>query len=403
MRKNNLFNLRSPGKGSFPWGRSVLAKILLSGFSMLLFVHCSGNKERKITSSTEVKIPSSIRYAKGFHIEYHDGFKIINILNHFEDNTDTLKYLLLARGAKPPARYKDLPIINTPVRKLVGASSMHVALADLLGASDILVGLGDLKYVNSPVVRENIKEGKVKEVGLGGSMNNELIVSLDPDLVMVMGSPDSKLSTYQALRQMNIPVMVNAEWLEEHPLGRAEWIKLMGALINKEEIADKKFDEIEKEYLRLTNLTKSVPNKPRVIIGMNFKSVWHVPDGDSYMAQFMKDSGCDYKWYDIKGKGSLPLDFEAVYAEGLKADFWLNVGYVDSKTEILDKDKRYGDLKPFKNGNIFNNNGKVNEIGSNDYWESGAVNPHIVLADMIKILHPQLLPEHELVYYKKIL
>ncbi|MGY0037045.1 hypothetical protein [Pedobacter sp. NJ-S-72] len=133
-----------------------------------------------------------------------------------------------------------------------------------------------------------------------------------------------------------------------------------------------------------------------------YKGTWYVPDGDSYMVQFLKDAGTSYKWADIHGKGSLPLNFETVAPVALKADFWLNVGTVDTKDDIKAIDNRYIEFKPFKDGHIFNFNKKVNDIGSNDYWESGSVNPQIVLGDLIKIFHPELLPDHQLVYYKQL-
>src|SRR5690606_10689351 len=157
----------------------------------------------------------------------------------------------------------------------------------------------------------------------------------------------------QTLTDAGIPLLLNAEWLETTPLGRAEWVKLVAALTNKEAIVNEKFRQIEERYLSLTALTKTVSNKPSVIIGMPFKGTWFVPDGDSYMTRFLSDAGCSYKWSDITGKGSLALNFETVAPEALKADFWLNVGYVHSKEEILSKDVRYAHFRPFKNENIF--------------------------------------------------
>ena len=120
------------------------------------------------------------------------------------------------------------------------------------------------------------------------------------------------------------------------------------------------------------------------------------------MAQFLRDAGAGYHWSNSKGTGSLPLSFESVAPEALTADFWLNVGYVDSKKDILAKDTRYGSFHAFRTGAVYNNNNRTNDLGSNDYWESGAVNPQLVLADLIRILHPGLLPADSLVYYKQL-
>jgi iron complex transport system substrate-binding protein len=343
-----------------------------------------------------------ISYAKGFTIDYYDTYKLLSIFSGTAANPDTLQYVLLARGVKAPDGYQKAQFIEIPVKSLVGMSSMHVALADFAGSPEIITGLGSLQYVSSPAVRKNIKAGRVKEVGIDGNMNEEVLISMRPGLVMVMGNPDAKFNKYNTLTTAGVPVMLNSEWLETTPLGRAEWVKVMAALLNKEKIVNQKFDSIVKEYKRLAAIGRNVAERPAVITGMPFKGTWYVPDGDSYMVQFFKDAGTTYKWTNIHGTGSLPLNFETVAPVALKADFWLNPGYVNSKKDIMSMDARYADFKPFKTGRIFNYNKRQTSEGSNDYWESGAVNPHLVLADLIKVLHPELLPDHFLVYYKQL-
>ncbi|WP_084166243.1 ABC transporter substrate-binding protein [Anditalea andensis] len=345
---------------------------------------------------------AEVKHAIGYTLTYHGNYKVVNILNHFENRTDTLQYILVQRGTPPPSKYPDAQIIEIPVRDLVGMSSMHVGIIDFVESTDVLVGLGSLKYVSSPRVIKNIEAGNIKEVGSGGQMNDELLITMQPDLVMAVGSPDATFSRYRTLIAAGVPVLLNTEWLETTPLGRAEWVKLMAALLNKEGLVNEKFAYIEQEYHRLVALTENASSKPNIITGMPYKGTWAVPDGDSYMAHFLKDAATTYHWSDVSVKGSLQLDFESVAPVALQADFWLNVGYVDSKEDIRAKDIRYTDFRPFKENAIYNNNKQVNDRGANDYWESGAVNPHIILADIIKILHPDLLPSHEMVYYKQL-
>jgi iron complex transport system substrate-binding protein len=345
---------------------------------------------------------ADIQYAKGFSIDYYSTYKLLSIYTGTGAQVDTMKYVLLANGVKAPEGYQKAQLITIPVQNLIGMSSMHIALADFAGVADAITGLGSLQYVSSPTVRKNIAAGKVKEIGIDGNMNNEKLISMKPGLVMVMGNPDSKFSKYETLTGAGVPVMLNSEWLETTPLGRAEWVKVMAALMNKETLVNSKFDSLVTEYKRLAQIGRTAKIKPSVIVGMPYKGTWYVPDGDSYMVEFFKDAGTSYQWINTHGTGSLPLTFETVAPTALKADFWLNVGYVDSKKDIKALDVRYADFKPFKNGQVFNNNKRTNDLGSNDYWESGAVNPQLVLADLIKILHPELLPAHQLVYYKQL-
>ncbi len=370
-------------------------------FFTLLSASCSESASVKKQHAASTG-HAEIKYAKGFAIDYYPAYKVVSIFSRAGAKTDTVQYVLLKKGVAAPAGYKKSQLITIPVKSLVAMSSMHIALADFAGAADIIVGLGSLNYVTCPAVRANIKLGKVKEVGLDGGMNNEMLIAMKPGLVMVMGNPDAKYSKYQTLLGAGVPVMLNSEWLETTPLGRAEWVKLMAALVDREPLVNGKFAAMEKEYNRLAQIGHKALVKPSLICGMPFKGVWYTPDGDSYMATFLKDAGTTYKWINETGTGSLMLNFETVAPEALKADFWINVGEVNSKKDIKAADPRYADFKPFKEGRIYNFNKRVNDLGANDYWESGAVNPQLILGDMIKILHPQLLPGHQLVYYKQL-
>jgi iron complex transport system substrate-binding protein len=349
-----------------------------------------------------IQARTTIRYARGFTIDYHDGYKVVRIKDHNGDGNDTTEYLLVQRGRPVPGGYPRAQVIPIPVMTMVVMSSMHVGIADFLGVADRIKGLGSLQYISSPIVRENIRAGRTVEVGLDGNLNNELLISMHPDLLMAMSNPEANGGKYKVLTDAGIPVVVNAEWLETTPLGRAEWVKLMGALTNKEALVERKFDSVEKMYDSLARLGHQAKTHPHVIIGMPYKGDWFLPAGESYMSHFIEDAGGGYRWADTKGNGSLSLNFEAVAPEALAADYWLNIGYVNSKQEILAKDTRYASFQSFKKGNLYNNNKKTNELGSNDYWESGAVHVDVVLADMISILHPELLPGHTLVYYKQL-
>jgi len=374
---------------------------------LLLLVSCQHElyKGRNAAGSIIREKPlgtADIRHAKGFTITYYKNFKQVNIFTRTATAADTVQYLLIKRGGAIPDGFPDAHIIETPVKSLIGMSSLHVALIDFAEADVILTGLGSLKYASAPTVRKYIREGKIKEIGAEGNWNIEQILTMHPDVVMAVGYMNAKANNYKVLTDAGIPVMRNSEFLESTPLGRAEWVKLMGALVDKEELVNKKFDKVESEYNSMVRLAAQATNKPHVITGMPIKGTWYVPEGNSYLTHFLQDAGATSKWADVKGIGSLPLSFEMVAPEALKADFWLNIGYVDSRQEVEGKDNRFADFKPFKNGNLYNHNKKTNDVGANDYWESGAVNPQLVLSDLIKILHPELLPGHQLLYYKQL-
>jgi iron complex transport system substrate-binding protein len=354
-------------------------------------------------AAATVRGRTSVQYAKGFTLNYVGNYKVLTILSAFEQKTTATRYLLVPRGSTRPAGFAGVQVIETPIRTLVGLSSMHVALAGFLGADDLLVGLGSFKYVTAPRVRQRIAAGKVLEVGQGKELNNEQLIAQHPDLVMTTGWPGEGLPRFQTLAAAGVPVMINSEWVETTPLGRAEWMKVMAALLNKEDLVNQKFNQVAQEYNRLVALTKKVSKRPTVVVGMPFKDVWHVPDTDSYLTQFLRDAAATYPWEKAKApSGSLALSFEAVAPVALRADYWLQTGSAKAKAEIVGQDARYAAFGPFKNNRVYNNNRRTNAEGSNDYWESGAVRPDLVLADMIKILHPELLPTWQLRYYQQL-
>ncbi|KAA0990080.1 ABC transporter substrate-binding protein [Dyadobacter aurulentus] len=346
---------------------------------------------------------TGVRYAKGFSIRYFDQYKIVSIKSA-DPNSPEDQYILLEKGISRPEGFPDAQVIQIPLKSMVAMSSMHIGLLEFLGAESILTGLGSLQYVYSPSVNGMIKGGKVAEVGRDNGLNQEKLVEMHPDLVMTVGAPGAKKDSYTILKQAGIPVLANSEWIETTPLARMEWVKLAAALLNKEKVVNEKFDVIEKEYHRLTRLAGSVSTKPSVISGLNIKDIWFLPNGENYMSQFLKDAGADYYWGNTRGGGSLSLSFETVYPKALEAQYWVNVGFDknDTRKSILAQDSRYTDFKAAKSGKMYSYNSRVNAQGANDFFESGTINPHTVLADLIHIFHPELLPGHQLVYYKQL-
>jgi iron complex transport system substrate-binding protein len=385
---------------------SLLSFLLLVFIAVLLVSSCGQRTPDKDAGASGEKDTSSakavIRYAHGFRIDYYDHYKEVKILNRSGDRMDTLDYLLVREGNPVPPGHPGAQVITIPVRSLVVMSSMHIAQTDFVGIADRITGLGNGQYVNSLLVREGLRTGKVKQVGMDANINNELVITMHPGVLMAMSNPDAAFGQYKALIDAGVPVLPDAEWLETTPLGRAEWVKLVGALVNREDFVNKKFDSVEEAYRKLAATGSGAVVKPSVIIAMPYKGTWYVPAGESYMAQFLRDAGASYHWSDSKGTGSLALNFEAVAPEALTADYWLNVGYINSRNDIAAKDPRYATFHAFRTDAIYNYNNRVNDLGANDYWESGAVNPQLVLADLIHILHPGLLPDDSLVYYKQV-
>lgn len=379
--------------------------------SLLWLAGCSGPEQADPhEETTDAAATASVdtahvtaRYAEGFSISYRDnGVALLRVVNRFQDYTDTLTYALVPRGGERPADLgEDVSVIHTPVRSLLATSTTHVGLTGMLDAHHVISGMAQPGYVYDPELRSRIDSGLV-ETFRGSELNKELALALDPELIMISGGPTAQMDDYDVLVNSGIRVLVNTEWLETTPLGKAEWVKVMGALLDREELANRRFRSVEKRYLELKQRARNPGQRPLVINNLPYKGAWFVSGGESFFANYLRDAGADYPWFDRATTGGLRMDFENVYEVGLRADLWLNPGSAESLADIRANDTRFTDFKSFRTGQVYSRNRRMSPTGGNDYWESGVVHPERVLADLIHIMHSELLPDHELYYYQKL-
>ncbi len=344
-----------------------------------------------------------ITHATGLAVEYHKHYKVVTIKNPWQNAKTDFQYVLVQCGTPTPQGFNQTQVITVPVNSIVSLSTTHLPHLAKLGVVDKLIGVSNSKQVNTPDVVERIKAGKVSQIGNNDNVDIEKLLELNPDLVTTYGSGNSQTDSYAKLTEAGLKVGINAEYMEDTPLGRSEWLKFTALFFNKEEKAEKIFNEIANKYEQIAQKAKSGKNRPTVFLGFNFKGTWYTPGGKSYVAKYLADAGANYLWSDDKSSGSLPLSFEVVLERAANADYWLNFRQSwNTLKDLVAEDNRYADFKAAKQGNLYNNNARVNESGGNDYWEDGISNPDVVLSDLIKILHPDILPNHQLFYYRKL-
>lgn len=348
-------------------------------------------------------ITDSLDYAKGFLIQKKDDYTLVTIKNPWQ-GAENIEYAfaLVKKGDKIPALNNHIKVIRTPVKKVICLSTTHIAFIDVLKETNSIVAVSGKNYVNNSKIVNRIEQNDMCDVGYDNSLNYELIASLKPDLVITYGVGGHVAGYNQKLNDLGINTLIIAEYLENDPLGKLEWIKLMGELYNKRQVADDYFDRVKRAYNKLKSLTADVKEKPKVLFGLPWKDTWHVPGGNSYLAKMVEDAGGEYIWKNNLSRESLPFDIESIFAKASEATVWLNIGTAQNKKDIVKVDERFKLFKPLHQSAIFNNNRRVNQFGGNDYWETGLTEPHIILKDMIKIFHPDIIPEHTLVYYKVI-
>ena len=345
----------------------------------------------------------SVAYASGFDVEYYSNYKVVTVTNPWQGAQESFRYLLLQCGTPVPQDVEGA-VIEVPVSNIIAMSTTYLPTLEDLGLIDRLIGLDSYMWTTNPAVRARIESGDIAEIGGGAAVNVELTLDLDPALVMTYGTGFSDFDTHPVLLEAGIPVALNGDFVEQSPLGRAEWMKFIALFFNREADAAAQFEAVAAEYLAVAELTAALEERPSVLLGSVYNGTWYVAGAESYTAKMLEDAGAAYLWSDEGSIGALPLDFESVYAVAADVDFWLNPdnSFWFTVEDVLESDPRYGDFAPLKRGQLFNNNAKVNENGGNAYYEEGAAHPEKVLKDLVKILHPQLLPDHELRFYKKV-
>ena len=343
------------------------------------------------------------RYATGFRVSEETGYKKVTVMNPWQYSRNvSYSYVLSPREAPPPDSLDHLPWIATPVERVVALSTTHVAMIDQLGRAGSLVGLSGSDFIYAPGVRERIDSGQTKDVGYGQALDYESIVGLDPDVLFIYGVEGNVVATLEKLTELGVPVVFCGEYLESHPLGKAEWIKFFSLFFDQEEEADAFFRHIDSSYNHLAKLASVAEGKPRVLTGLPWKDTWHMAGGKSFAARLIEDAGADFLWNDNSSTQAIPLDLESVYLRAVDADVWINPGAAASLEDIGRLDERFMDLRVVRQGQVFNNNRRTNAAGGNDYWESGTVRPDLVLADLIRVFHPDILADHGLVYYRQL-
>ena len=381
----------------------LAASVLM--LSACMSKNSSKNSDRQQNTSivdSSFYYQTNIKYAKGFQITHlQKGLKELTVWDPWHPGKVFQKYYLKNRGEEVSNIPSDGLLVEVPVKSIAALSSTQIGILKFLGVEDKIVAVSLPDRIYDKELDKKSKEGKIQAVGHAETLNFEKIVEIDPDLVMVAGF--MKISERETkLMQAGLPVAYNIEWMETSPLARAEWAKFIAAFFNKEAEANEHFNEIDEQYNALKDLVENVKSEPSILAGYNFKGTWYIPGGQSYMAQLWRDGKADYCWFSDSSSGSMPLSFEVVYDKQHDADIWFGPGQCRSMKDLSALDERYTLFKSYKNKQVYCYTKRMKENGANDWYESGVMQPDIVFKDVIKILHPELLPDYKLHFYQKL-
>ncbi len=307
------------------------------------------------------------------------------------------KIIISSGGEKVEFAKNELPLKTAMV-----VPTSAIAYMDELGLTQKITGISQPDYIFNPKIHSLLQQKKIEEIGTFNEIFIEKILVHKPDVFISTSSP-TLAKFHELLKNEGIKIIYIDEYEELNPLAKAEYIKLFGILFGKEKEADERFAEIENNYKKIQSVVqqKSTSN-PTILSNHIYGDIWYMPGGKSFQAKLFADAGGDYLWKENEETGTLNLSLESVFEKANDADIWINAGDFPSKAALLASYPNYEWFAAFKSGNVYNWNQRITEKGANDYFETGTVRPDLVLKDLAAIFHPELFPNHELKFYKRL-
>jgi iron complex transport system substrate-binding protein len=342
----------------------------------------------------------AIEDATNFSVEYHNAYKVVTVRETFRGGPSE-RYVLVQCGTPRPRLDGPLAtatVVTVPITSLFSSSTTHLPPLVDLDRLRVLTGVTKIDSIVSQPVLDRIHTGGVIEFAPLGVIDAERVVAAHPSMLMT-GGADSP--AFVAVRAAGVPVVANAEWLEPTALGRAEWVKFVGVFLNDERSADRAFRRVKDRYRALVERTRGIPaeDRPLVITGRATRGTFKIAGGRSYVARLIDDAGGRYAWADNSSTATTTVDLEAQLHRASHAAFWINGGGWKNRDDMLADEPRYAVFDAYRRGQVWVYERLQNAAGADDYWSRSVTRPDLLLADLVKIFHPDLVPEHELTWY----
>lgn len=343
------------------------------------------------------------KHSPQLSVEYHHHYKIVRF-KPAVDTSEQLEYLLVQCGAPRPAGFEKAVPINVPINSFVTQNQALLAAVADLQLEDRLVGLSSTRVVTIPSIVERIKAGKILTVGGGTHSTIERILEANPDVLFTFYSALPNANQHPKLWEVGVRAVAMADHMETHPLGRAEWLKFLALLTNQEAQANQLFAPIEQRYQELAALAANVTTRPQVMFGRSAgRDVWERHGGRNHMAQLVHDAGGEFFMRDQIAGSWAPTNFEKVYAGAEEARFWIgSMLNFDDLRSFRDSHPRNNWFRPLREGRVFAYDKGRLEMWRFPWGDQGMTKPHLVLEDLLRTLHPELLPAGETHFVKRL-
>lgn len=353
----------------------LMQKYLIVFVLASIFYGCGHSRVLSESGLDTLYVPS---YASHFLVLGSGDTTILRVKNPWQGAT----------GVEYDYRFMD------SVSSVITMSSSHSAFLEVLGEGDLVVGVSGARYLTSEKMRS------LPDVGYDNNMNYELMVALRPSLVTIYEIAGENSATTKKLEALGLRTVYVADYLEDSPLAKAEWIVAFGAISGQMDRAREIFKGVENGYNAIRDSVAQARVTPvKVMFNSPYRDVWYLPSDSSYIVRMLIDAGGEYVAAGTEGNVSRAVSVEVAYAMLKKADVWLNPsGHIVSKAQLKGENALLQDVDiP-----VFSNNARGSESGGSDFWESGTIHPDVALKDMVKILHPKILPSYEPYYYREL-
>lgn len=371
----------------------------------LLLAACGHHGDTRSTTLTT----DTLRHATLLTCQRGEGYSLWTLRDPWDTTAILHQYLLVSDTAAQPdisafhsplgacgaSLCEEFSTIKVPVRRAGVATAVHCGLIDELGCGDAIVGVCEKQYIDLPVVSQGLANGSIADFGNGMNPNIECIMDVAPDVLLL--TPFEHSGGYGRVERLDIPIVECAEYMETSPLARAEWIRFYGELFGVETVADSIFSTVEQNYNALCSLAVTSAERPRILSELPYGGQWFVPCGGSTMGIMYRDAAAEYVFADREGSGSVALAFESVLDAAGEADVWL-IKY--NSSQPLTYKQLAADFQPYtlfrawQQRHIFGC-----DLAHSHFYEQTPFHPDHLLRDIIAILHPELLPGYETVYF----
>lgn len=378
-------------------GRKGIYSLIALMVGVAFFASCGGSHSSSCSESDGTGVIDTLKYAENLSIENFPDYTKVTVRNPKDTSNNLQTYILIHRDSVPSSNLPKGTIVKIPVSDALVYSTVHAGLISELGAGLSIGGVCNPEYIKSPELKERIKSGAITDCGASMSPDIERIIKLNPEIIML--SPFENNDRYAKVGELGIPIIECADYMETSALGRAEWVKFYGLLFGKKNEADSMFTDTESNYLKLKDIASKAKSRPKVLTDQRYGQIWNVPAGKSTMGLLIEDAGGTNPFASYRHSGSVPLAPEKVLGDAYDAEIWLVKYHQNNEktlTELASDAPVNSRFKAFKDKKVFGCNTRYI-----NYYEETPFHPDLLLRDMIIAVHPGLLPDTTLRYFKR--